>query len=127
MELNTNTLIKEFDVADPWISLICQRKKVIEGRLNKSKFANLKKGDIIKFFNNDVNKQCLVKIVRIINYVSFEEYLVQEGLKRTLPGITSLNDGINIYRQFYSKEQEDEFSILAIYIKKINMNDLHIS
>jgi ASC-1-like (ASCH) protein len=42
---------------------------------------------------------------------------MKEGLKRTLPNIKTLNEGVNIYYQYYSKEQEKEFGILAIYIK----------
>ena len=40
-----------------------------------------------------------------------------EGLKRTLPGFNSINDGVNIYYSFYSKEQENMYGVLAIEIK----------
>ena len=50
-------------------------------------------------------------------YNTFNDYLVMEGLKRTLPGIKSINDGVNIYYSFYSKEQENMYGVLAIEIK----------
>ena len=59
------------------------------------------------------------KIIKIVNYKSFREYLTQEGLKRTLPSIKTLDEGVNIYYQYYTKENEDKYGILAIYIKLI--------
>ena len=56
-------------------------------------------------------------ITKIIKYSTFEEYLSQEGLARTLPGIKTIKEGIDIYYKYYTPEQEKEFGILAIYIK----------
>jgi ASC-1-like (ASCH) protein len=67
--------------------------------------------------NND--KSFNVKIKKIVKYNSFEEYLSQEGLKRTLPGIKIIKEGCDIYYKYYTKEQEREFKILAIYVKVI--------
>ena len=36
-------------------------------------------------------------------YKTFNDYLLMEGLKRTLPGITTLKDGINVYYSFYTQ------------------------
>lgn len=110
--------MKEINVSEPWFSYIKNKKKVIEGRLNKGVFSTLNKGDIIIFVNND--KQIKVKIRKITKYNSFKEYLTQEGLKRTLPNINSIEDGCNIYYKYYTKEQENEFKILAIHIKIIS-------
>jgi ASC-1-like (ASCH) protein len=107
--------MKEINVSEPWFSYIINKKKKIEGRLNKGVFATLKKGDIIKFTNND--KSVIVKIKKIVKYNTFEEYLSQEGLKRTLPNIKTIKDGCDIYYKYYTKDQEKEFKILAIYIK----------
>ena len=42
-----------------------------------------------------------------------------EGLRRTLPGVSSIEKGKEIYYEFYSLEMEKEFGILAIEVKKI--------
>lgn len=110
----------EIKVSDPWFSFIKNKQKKIEGRLNKGKFSKFSKNDIITIKNSDESITVTAKIVKLVRYSSFEEYLTQEGLKRTLPGIKSISDGVNIYHKFYSKEQEDEFGILAIYIKIIS-------
>ncbi len=109
--------MKEVNVSEPWFSLMKNKKKRIEGRLNKGTFATLKKGEIIKFINN--NNSFKAKIKKIVKYNTFEEYLSQEGLKRTLPNINSIEDGVNIYYKYYTKEQEREYKVLAIYIKVI--------
>ena len=105
----------EINVQEPWFSLIKNKKKKIEGRLNKGLFATLKKDDIVTFVNN--NDKFDAKIKKIKKYDTFEEYLSQEGLKRTLPNIKTIKEGCDIYYKYYTKEQESEYKILAIYIK----------
>ncbi len=107
--------MKEINVSEPWFTYMKNKKKKIEGRLNKGTFAELKKGEIIKFVNG--NNSFKAKIKKIVKYNTFEEYLSQEGLKRTLPNIKTLKEGVDIYYKYYTKEQEREFKILAIYIK----------
>jgi ASC-1-like (ASCH) protein len=112
--------MKEINVSEPWFSLMKNKKKKIEGRLNKGTFAELKKGEIVKFVNN--NNSFKAKIKKIVKYNTFEDYLSQEGLKRTLPNkpkVISIDEGCDIYYKYYTKEQEKEYKILAIYIKVI--------
>ena len=108
----------EITVKEPYFYYIKKRKKTIEGRLNTGKFSLFKKDDILKIINGD--NYVIVKIKKIKKYSSFEEYLSQEGLKRTLPNIKTINDGVNIYHKFYSQENENKYGVLAIYLKKIN-------
>jgi ASC-1-like (ASCH) protein len=107
----------EISVSNPWYSYIEKGKKKIEGRLNKGKFALLKKGEIIKFTNG--NLFITVKIIKIRKYSSFEEYLSQEGLRNTLPGIKTIKEGVNEYYKFYNMDDEKKYGILAIYIKRM--------
>lgn len=102
----------ELRVQQPWFNNIKLGKKTVEGRLNKNQFKMLKVNDLITFENNGTT--LLATISQITLYSSFEAYLTQEGLKRTLPGTLSIQDGINIYRAFYSEEQEREYGVLAI-------------
>ena len=107
----------EINVNKIWFDHIKTGDKTIEGRLNKGKFKTFKKDEII-YFKNDQNK-IKIKIINIIEYKDFKTYLEQEGLKRTLPGIDSIKNGVKVYRSFYPKEMEDEFGVLAIEIKLI--------
>ena len=48
-----------------------------------------------------------------------KSFVEMEGLKRTLPGIKTIEQGKEIYYTYYTQEQEKEFGILAIEVKKI--------
>lgn len=49
-------------------------------------------------------------------YPSFEQYLMQEGLARTLPGTRSIERGVAAYRQFYSAEEENAHGVVALHL-----------
>ena len=49
------------------------------------------------------------RLKRLENIKLFEEYLSQEGLRKTLPNINTIKEGCDIYYKFYTKEQEKEF------------------
>jgi ASC-1-like (ASCH) protein len=110
---------KEFinvGISDPWFEHIASGKKIIEGRLNKPPFSTFKIGDRIKFINP--KGVVCVHVTYVVKYPTFKEYLTIEGLGRTLPGVYTLEDGIAVYRKYYSKEKEKEFGICAIHLKK---------
>lgn len=108
-------------VSEPYFTLIDRKLKTVEGRLNKGKFKDLKKEDIVTWYHeqDDKVRECDTVITNIRHYKSFEEYLKRETLKKTLPGIPSIECGVAVYRQFYNKNKENEFGILAIELKKI--------
>lgn len=107
----------EININSRWFEKIQKGQKKVEGRLNKGKFANMKKGDI--FFFVSKSDKLKVQVKNIYKYKSFHEYLEMEGLRRTLPGVSSIEKGKEIYYEFYSLEMEKEFGILAIEVKKI--------
>lgn len=111
-------------VDDPWFRFIQQGRKKVEGRLNKGDFCNMKHGDIIQWYNNNNNnnnKDTIIstKIVRITYYKTFEEYLQKEGLENTLPEITSIIQGLDIYYQYYTREKEIHYGVLGIELERI--------
>ena len=52
-------------------------------------------------------------------YKSFEEYLIEEGLDKCLPGMPSIDHGLSVYYKYFSKEKEQEFGVVAIRIEVI--------
>jgi ASC-1-like (ASCH) protein len=103
---------------EPWFSLIKLGLKTVEGRLYKNEFANMKKRDIIIFENNDFDKRKItVKITKIKKYNTFQEYLEKEKLENCLPGFDSINDGVDVYYKYYSKEDEHKYKVVAIRMK----------
>ncbi len=108
-------------VSEPWFSLIKLGIKKCEGRLNKGDFSKMKKGDVIVFENNDFNFQrsCKCIITAINDYNSFKNYLETEKLDKCLPGIDTINNGVKIYHNYFTKEDEVKYKIKAIYLKVI--------
>lgn len=107
-------MLVQFNVQEPYKSQILSGQKTVEGRLNKGKFWSLKIGDILQF--DDTGEQ--VKVVNLTLYPSFQVMFESEGLKHIVPDIKTIEQGIAVYRKFYSIEQEKEFWVIAIEMKK---------
>ena len=78
----------------------------------------MEKGDTITFLHKKRSFNC--KITSIHHYDTFENYLTKETLQKCLPSIDTIEEGVDVYRQFYSPENEKKYGILAIRIKNIN-------
>ena len=101
-------MFHELNVDERWLKYILNGRKTIEGRLNKNiRFIRI--GDMITF--NEIIKK---EVISVKYYNSFENYLINEGIDKCLPDVVDINDGINIYREFYSIEDEIKFGIIAI-------------
>lgn len=105
--------------AEPWLSHIASGRKQIEGRLKRSIFADLCPGDTVTWYDGE-----LVVPTRIVAtrwYKSFKDMLAHEGLKDVLPepGIDTLEDGVRVYRQYFSEDDESLYGVLAIQVALI--------
>lgn len=103
----------DLHVQNPYLEQIESGQKTVEGRLAKSKYTTLVPGNKIRF-NNRLN----VSIVAIKHYTSFLLMIQSEGLERVLPGVSSLKEGVDVYRQFYTEEDEKIHGVVAITITK---------
>ena len=108
----------EINVSDPWFNKIKTGKKTVEGRLNKGVFKEIKPNDIIKV-KNDKN-YFYIKVIKTTKYETFSDMIINKGLENVLPDIKTLDDGVAVYRQFYSEDKENEFKVLAITVKVIS-------
>jgi ASC-1-like (ASCH) protein len=104
-------MFHELNVDEKWLKYILNGRKTVEGRLNKNKFKLIRSGDII-IFNEIIKKE----VISVKYYNSFKEYLINERIDRCLPNVIDINDAINIYREFYSIEDEIKYGIVAIEI-----------
>lgn len=107
--------MKIFGLAERWFEAMVSGKKVVEGRVRRGRFAELAVGDRVVWVNR--NRGLRSTIVGLTEYPSFERYLLQEGLKRTLPGTETLDQGQAVYYEFYTKQQEAEFGVVAIELE----------
>ncbi len=103
-------------VREPWFTYLVNGTKTIEGRLNRGNFQHYQVGDYVTFYS-DSNEEFICEILRRTTYPSIAEYLETEGLPKTLPSISTIEDGVKIYRQFYSEEEESQYGMLALEIK----------
>jgi ASC-1-like (ASCH) protein len=110
------------NISEPWFSLIVLGLKTVEGRKNKGRFKEMKIGDIIEWTNNDfISRKVLTKIIDKIEYKTFEDYLLSEGIENCLPGIPTLEHGLSVYFKYFSKEEESEFGVIALKIEKLTV------
>lgn len=115
-----NSIHYNLHISEPWFTYIKNGQKIAEGRPKKGKFNNYKVGDILTIFNNKLNSNYNVEIIEILKYNTFYEMLKDLGIENVLPGIKTLDDGVNVYRQWYSEDVEKKFHVIAIKIKLLD-------
>lgn len=103
---------------EPWFSYIRRGLKPVEGRKNSPKYQNIKAGDVIDFSNGNDNFQAIVIEVR--SYALLEDYLRDVTVQKALPGVTLFDEAINIYHQWNTPNEIQEWGFLGIFIKPID-------
>lgn len=89
-------------VDDPWLQLIADGQKHVEGRSGPlSKFADWV-GKPAQFHNNNLIVRVIVVAVR--HYDNLYDYLAGEDWQVVAPHLTSLDETIEAYHEFYSDE-----------------------
>lgn len=109
------------NLSEPWFSFTEIGLKTVEGRLNRGDFLLMNVGDTITFTNDylGLERQFSVRIVEIRHYETFRLYLEKEGLRNCLPGIDTMEKGLNVYSKIYSEEDERAYQVIALHIQKI--------
>ena len=105
--------------AEPYFTFLKNGQKTIESRVKKSKYKNIKPGDIITVHNNEETDSVNVIVRRVSTYSSIKDLLESEELKRVLPDVDSIEQVIEIYRKFYTSKQESKYGMVAIEIEVI--------
>ena len=114
-------MLKEH-LSEPWFTLVNLGLKTFEGRLNKGRFKELEVGDVIEWYNSDFcDRSVWTRVISKNAYKTYEDYLTEKGIKNCLPGIVDMREGLSVYYKYYTKEQEQEFGVVAIELKKINL------
>ncbi|KAJ4795490.1 RNA-binding ASCH domain protein [Rhynchospora pubera] len=103
----------ELHVQEPFFSQLKAGRKKVEGRLAAGYYNNVVQGSLLLF-----NKCLLLKVERVTRYQSFREMLQVETLANVLPGVATIEEGVAIYRKFYTEEKEKASGVLAISVSK---------
>lgn len=110
-------------ISEPWFSLIAVGCKTVEGRLHHDDWEKMRQGDIIEWYNLDytpiLDRELKTIILSKKVYPSFESYLTNEGMQKTLPSIKNINDGLKIYYNYYKPEDEKKFGVVAIQLTAV--------
>jgi len=83
----------------------------------------MKIGDVIEFINGKEGneKDTIYALITKINHYTgptrIEKFLNIETLERTLPGITSFEEGLKIYQNFWTPEEINKYDFLGIHIQ----------
>jgi len=107
----------------PFFMYIKNGVKTVEGRKNSEKYQQYRKGDILIF--HCAGEIVKTKITYIHRYKTVEDYLRRETLKRSVPCVKRVKDGVKIYNRFTSEKERNllgkkcGYSFLGIGIKKI--------
>lgn len=78
---------------------VASGKKTVEGRAwsKKRDYAKMKPGDKIIFSDLGSYKKVAAKILGVKKYKTVKKFLEKEGLKKCLPWVKSLSEGIGLY------------------------------
>jgi ASC-1-like (ASCH) protein len=115
----TNYKIYKNHRAEPYFTFLKNGEKTIEGRTRKGAYQDIGAGDHIVVFNNDETDSVEVVVKDVRRYATFREMLEKELLKKILPDVESVEEGIKIYEKFYDPEEEKEFGVIAMEVELI--------
>ncbi|CAL8992769.1 unnamed protein product [Prunus brigantina] len=103
----------ELHVQEPFFSQLKDGLKTIEGRCALGNCSRIDSGSLIL-----LNKCLLFEVQDIRSYSSFSDMMEAEGLSKVLPGVETIEQGVQIYRKFYTEEKERSNGVLAICVSK---------
>lgn len=107
--------------AEPYFTFLKNGQKTIEGRIKKGWYRFVKSGDHIIVYNEEENDLVEVLVKGVRTYSSIQEMLEQEPIKKLLPDIKTIDEGIEVYKRFYTEEQQREFGVVAIEVEIIKL------
>jgi len=103
------------NIQEPYTSFVVDGQKTVEGRLNRGKFAAFEVGDVMEMNDERTPFEVIAKTV----YSTFREMLEAEGIANVLPDTFTLDRGVDVYRKFYSEEEEKKFGVVALRIRRV--------
>lgn len=107
---------------DPkYFNLIQEKKKTVEGRIYRDKYAQLYAGDIIRFTTEF--QELYARVLSTKRFDSFAAMLAYYGIKNCLSDVETLNEAVKIYYSFPNyQNQEQQFGVVGIEIEVCDIN-----
>lgn len=104
-------------------------RKTIEGRLNRSKFAEYKVGDTVRLrrdirhtdgtLQDDEPGAATVEVIAIRYYRTFLDMVTAEGFEKVIPFAKTASEAADEYNKYYSAVDQAKYGVLAIEVRRI--------
>jgi ASC-1-like (ASCH) protein len=105
--------------AEPYFTFVKNGQKNIELRLKKGWYQYVVPGDHIVIYNEEETDNIEVIVKDIRSYKTAREMFEKEDMAKIVPDATSIEHGLEIFKRFYTTEQETKYGIVAIEIERI--------
>jgi|SRR5665648_413952 len=107
------------EVDDRWWTDIAQREKKVEGRKANPKWNSLQLGDVVAIQRKSDQRQCELQITDLRWYPTLFDFLLNEGLRIVLPGITTMEEAIAEYLKYSTVDEYRQFGVMAIELDDV--------
>jgi len=100
--------LHEMKVEGSYLNMIREGRKTVEGRIHEGRFKEVLEGDYLEFFEREEDERVKCRVVRVGVYASFEALLTKEGVENCLPSVSTVTEGVEVYRGFpgYSEKEK---------------------
>jgi ASC-1-like (ASCH) protein len=99
-------------------------EKTVEARLGKPRFLKMEIGDILSI-REDIwidgkiigtqKDRMRIKITQILYFETFKEMFQSVNFKSAVPTANNIQEAIDRYAEFYSKEDEKKYGVVTIF------------
>lgn len=118
----------EMGIESSLLNQILAGNKTIEGRLGKPRFLKIRVGNTINLredvWNNgkitqSIPNKVTVRVTQLLYFESFDEMFSLVDYRKALPMAASRQEALSLYRNFYSREDEEEYGVVAITFSRL--------
>jgi ASC-1-like (ASCH) protein len=103
---------------DPWFELVKSGEKIYEGRRKTIKSDNINIYDIllVKHYTDNTKEPYYIQIIDKLYFDNFEQALNTLPINKVLPTVTTVKEGIEIYKKYVSLETQKKDGIIMFKI-----------
>lgn len=115
------------------LNQVIDGRKPVEARIRRGKFLEMTVGTVV-CLREDVwqngkeigtkRDQAKIQVVQFEDFRSFGEMFDTVGLENVLPEVESIQEGLELYYQFYTPEEEAAFGVRAITMQLLGADEL---
>jgi ASC-1-like (ASCH) protein len=105
-----------------WFPLVQSGEKVYEGRCNWKQAKEYKKDDTLYIIHqDDATQSFFVRIVQVHQRSSFRAALEEFGIAKVLPGVASVDEGVQVYAQYVRESTQKEHGVLLFELALVKL------